>query len=175
VFAGKIAAYFHISEEFMDLGKGRLEASSFSQVGFYRYSVGAFCLGHAFELLYKALLLVEQNKKSGHDFETLYAAMSESLRGDLERIIVSEGWASVDEFHRFLLKAVVPVHRKYFDASSGWDIWNHDGIGNVAHKLWPGLVRLWKRMRDSTASRIWKNPKLPIDEEPRPDRSDIPD
>ena len=165
VHAGKIAAYFHISAEFMKLGKVELEESSFSQMGLYRYSVGVFCLGHAFELLYKALLLVDENEsveKYRHDFGRMYKAMSCLRRSDLECIIVAEGWSSVGDFHEFMLETIDSVNRKYFDTSSGLDVWSHDSAGTVSHKLWPGLVQLWERIRDYAASQIWKDPDLPI-------------
>lgn len=166
VNAGKIAAYIHIAEEFMGLGMGRIKAVSNSEVGFYRYSVSVFCLGHAFELLYKALLLADaKDNDKVHCFGKLYLGLGESRRSDLTCIIVDAGWSSVDEFHEFMSEEIDHVNRKYYDARSGWDFWTYDATGKkLDHKLWPSLVQLWNQLHDYTASQVWKNPDLPISE-----------
>lgn len=161
---GPIAAYFHISEDFMEMARERLNNASLAQTGFYRYSVAMFCLGHAFELLYKSLLLIGEKKVRGHRFAALYGEIDQERRDALKSIIVQNGWLSPDDFHTFMLDTIDHVNRKYFEKISMLDMLESETSGTMDHQLWPGLLRLWEEIRTYVASEIWINPDLPVDD-----------
>ena len=122
-------------------------------------NVAVHNIGVAFELIYKVLLLCDRGTYvTTHNFEKLHNELLQDTKRQVESCILSVGWESTDRFIAYLNEDVQHQNRKYYEVHSIADFsWALD------HKFIPGLAQLHYLLTQLAASKIWINPKLPVE------------
>ena len=133
----------YIDEQFkagnLNLNLMEYSQDSLSQLQMAKRYLAYHNIGMAFEVLFKAAILLEHNDfPHKHELSILYPALG-NLKAKFENIIIASGWKTVDSFTTYLDNYFTDPNNKYFETYLTF---------NDEHEHPKALINLFKKLSE---------------------------
>ena len=127
--------------------------------GISKLNVAHTCTGYAFELLIKCLVAASsQQPEQIHCLRRLYECIEHDIQATINKIVVNQGWDTIDSFLRYLDERMTSPDRKYWGRNTKRRGGRVSGVG-FAHvePLTVGhLAKIHLELWEFASSLVWK-------------------